>query len=266
MDTEKPKLPGSADEPRWRPSPKFLLRRYALEKLTAPWLPGRFLELGAGTGTMTRLFLDRGFSGICFDVSEDSLAILSKNLEDYRDTVATSSELAYFDPETFDYIFAFEVLEHIDKDLNALESWTKKLKPGGRVLLSVPAHQRKYSEEDQFVGHVRRYEKEQLRQLMTAAGYEHVLIYSYGFPLGNVTGFLSRIFNLSGRGRNHMEMTERSIQSGVQRSRAIQNLGFLYNEKLLAPFCFIQTCFWRLDIGDGYIAMGLKPHQLDKAE
>ncbi|MEL7157397.1 MAG: methyltransferase domain-containing protein, partial [Actinomycetota bacterium] len=54
----------------------------------------------------------------------------------------------------FDYVMAFEVLEHITDDRAALEEWLRRLRPGGRVLFSVPAHQRKYGDADRAVGHV----------------------------------------------------------------------------------------------------------------
>ena len=212
---------------------------------------------------MTRLFLERGFIGTCFDVSEGTISILSSNLKEYKDSIAIVNDLAELSPGAFNYLFAFEVLEHIDEDAQALEVWTHKLEPGGRILLSVPAHQRKFSKEDEYVGHLRRYEKQQLRDLLERTGYESIEIYSYGFPLGNITGFLSRMLNLSGRSRDNLTMKERSVRSGVQRSPAIRAVGRFYNEVLLTPFLYMQALFWRLDLGDGYIATGVRRHQTD---
>src|SRR5690606_26256516 len=43
----------------WRPTPKFILRNDCLQEAVASWTPGRFVEVGAGTGTLTRTFLER---------------------------------------------------------------------------------------------------------------------------------------------------------------------------------------------------------------
>ena len=46
--------------------------------------------------------------------------------------------------ERFDLVCAFEVLEHIEDDAAAVKDWASRLRPGGWLLLSVPAYQRRY--------------------------------------------------------------------------------------------------------------------------
>jgi SAM-dependent methyltransferase len=112
--------------------------------------------------------------------------------------------------EGFDYLFAFEVLEHIEHDLDALQEWTERLKPWGRLLVSVPGHQRKYGPEDASVGHVRRHEREDLKELLVDAGNERIEIFNYGFPLGNMTRVAHRmVLGLCRRGR--MTTTDLSL-------------------------------------------------------
>lgn len=65
------------------------------------------------------------------------------------------------------------------------------LKPGGRVLISVPAHARKYGRSDLLVGHVRRYEKSGLLALLTDAGTGDVHIVNYGYLLTELTRRIS---------------------------------------------------------------------------
>ena len=45
--------------------PKLVLRESAVHDASRDWAPGRFVEMGAGTGYMTTLFLERGFTGAC---------------------------------------------------------------------------------------------------------------------------------------------------------------------------------------------------------
>ena len=61
-----------------------------------------------------------------------------------------------------DYIYSLNVLEHIEDDVMALRQWYQKLKPGGRILVYVPAFQLLYSSMDRKVGHFRRYTRRAL--------------------------------------------------------------------------------------------------------
>lgn len=55
--------------------PKLVLRESCVYDLSRDWAPGRFVEMGAGTGHMASLFLARGFSGVCHDLGPDSRAM-----------------------------------------------------------------------------------------------------------------------------------------------------------------------------------------------
>ena len=65
--------------------------------------------------------------------------------------------------EVFDVVGAFEVLEHIEGDREALEAWRRWLTPGGQLMLSVPSHQDRFGPADLVVGHYRRYERDDLQ-------------------------------------------------------------------------------------------------------
>ncbi|EIL99415.1 hypothetical protein UUC_15960 [Rhodanobacter denitrificans] len=59
----------------------------------------------------------------------------------------------------------FDVLEHIDEDVETLAALRKHLAPGGRMLITVPAHQWLWSAHDVFLRHKRRYAARALRQV-----------------------------------------------------------------------------------------------------
>ena len=66
----------------------------------------------------------------------------------------------------YDLVGAFDVIEHIQDDRGALESIAKKLKPGGTLLMTVPAHQWMWSSHDVLNHHKRRYSKRSLKRLI----------------------------------------------------------------------------------------------------
>lgn len=52
--------------------PKLILRESCIDDVTRAWPAGSFVEMGAGTGQMSRLFLERGFTGAAHDLGVDS--------------------------------------------------------------------------------------------------------------------------------------------------------------------------------------------------
>tara|TARA_B100000586_G_C19883835_1_gene332038 strand:- start:2 stop:640 length:639 start_codon:yes stop_codon:yes gene_type:complete len=145
-----------------------------------PFIEGCGIELGAGQGTMsTRIIpllnkidlvepssnlfeiLEQKFSG------DDSLRLYHMSLEEF---------VRHAEPASKDVTIMVNVLEHIKDDRIAIDSVKVMLKPGGHLLLFVPALRQLYSEFDRLVGHYRRYHKEQLEEIITSAGLEVVVI------------------------------------------------------------------------------------------
>ncbi len=73
-----------------------------------------------------------------------------------------------------DYVYSVNVLEHIDDDCAVLAEIFKALRPGGRLLVYVPALEWLYSSMDAAVGHVRRYHMKDLIDKVTNAGFVEV--------------------------------------------------------------------------------------------
>ena len=71
----------------------------------------------------------------------------------------------------FDLICLFDVLEHIERDEDALAALGNCMRPGGKLLLTVPAYQWMFGAHDRMLGHYRRYTRPQLRDLCIRQGY-----------------------------------------------------------------------------------------------
>ena len=242
-------------ERRWVETPMFILRRDCLDYATDGWRAGRFLEIGAGTGRLTGGFLERGFTGACYDLGADNRDLLRRNLSSFGSSIEIVDSLDTVEKGSFDYVLAFEVLEHIEADAEALKSWVRFLKPGGRILLSVPAHMSQDSEDDRSVGHHRRYEKEQIERLLKDSGCADLRVLSYGFPLAILTRRGNQCLSLlKGKGPEPTVAPEMlSIRSGVERSDASLRLAGILNRRTLAPFIALQRLFFNSDLGDGYV-------------
>lgn len=241
-----------------RKQPKLILRESCVYDVSRAWAPGQFVEMGAGTGHMTRIFLDRGFFGACHDLGEDSRQMMRDNLAYAGSRATVVDDLATLPESSFDYLLAFEVLEHIERDAEVLNDWMRYLKPGGRILISVPAHQRKFGRSDELVGHVRRYEKAALHALLAQAGIGDIRIFNYGFPITELTRRLSNRMVRDDRSYEGLSPEQRSIRSAQAKPKAINRALSMISGNVFLPFRIVQRWFYRLDLGDGYVACGVK--------
>ncbi len=86
--------------------------------------------------------------------------------------VCASAERLPFADTTFDVVAAFDVVEHCEDDRRAMTELARVLRPGGRLLLSVPAYAWAWSDHDVRAGHHRRYTRRDLERLVRAAGLD----------------------------------------------------------------------------------------------
>ena len=129
----------------------------------------RILDVGCGTGA-NLLMLSKYGDAEGVDVSEDALAFCrERGLEKVR--LGAGEELPYEDA-TFDLVTAFDVVEHMDDDLAGLREMRRVLRPGGRVLLFVPAFMFLWGVQDDVSNHRRRYRLPELRRVLEEAGFE----------------------------------------------------------------------------------------------
>lgn len=234
--------------------PKLVLRESCVADMSAGWPAGSFLETGAGTGGMTRLWLERGFHGACHDLGADSRQMMRDNLAVHGGAIRVVDELSLLPEASFDYLLSFEVLEHIEDDVAALSDWAAYLRSGGRLMVSVPAHQRKYGKSDELVGHVRRYEKQQLRDLLESAGFVDIHIVNYGYPITELTRRFSNYLVRNEASHEGMSPQQLSIRSAQGKPPAIRRWLRVFSGNLVAPFSVVQRFFYRFDLGDGYVA------------
>lgn len=242
--------------------PTHLLRDKCIQYAIKDYKRGKFLEIGAGSGLTTRLFLKHGFWGVCFDMSEKSRRLLKDNLSKYKDKVEIIDKLKNCSPGTFDYLFSFDVLEHIKDDETMLQKWSSYLKDGGICLISVPAHANKFGRSDEMMGHIRRYEKKELTKLLSNCGYKDIKVFNYGFPLVNFTlKTINFLYGLSSTEKNaygRLSASEKTIKSGVKNPAMVEKLSFVFNNFTVSPFVQLQKLFFDADYGVGYVACAKK--------
>jgi len=150
-------------------------------ELLEPWLGNNILEIGCGTGNITK-YLPGSRKITCVDKSE----LFVKHMRiDYPEidfhVLDISDEKAFDGKILFDTIICVNVLEHIKDDMKALSNMHRLLSSGGRLLLYVPSQQWVYGTLDKHLGHHRRYVKNELVRKASAAGFEVKTVYYSNF-------------------------------------------------------------------------------------
>lgn len=149
----------------------------------------RVIDFGAGDGLFADLVARRHAAPLCVEADHDLRQQLRTRGLDVCDTLATLAS------GRFDFAYSLNVLEHIDDDGAILRELRRCLRPGGRVLIFVPAFPLLYGAMDRQVGHVRRYRKLELGEKLSAAGFSvERLVYfdSLGFMAALAHRLLAR--------------------------------------------------------------------------
>lgn len=143
------------------------------------------LDFGAGIGTFSQMVRDAGLEPFCFEPD----ATQAKILRDKGFTVIPVLDAAA--DGLFGYIYSLNVFEHIEDDGAAMRIVFQALKPGGRLMLYVPAFPILFGEMDRKVGHFRRYRKEQAEALVSEAGF----VVDHASYVDSIGFFATLLFN-----------------------------------------------------------------------
>jgi len=175
---------GLFDDPSNEPTGYITLRRRSALRNYNNWIwervrryvGQRVLELGAGTGAMTRFLYGREL----IVATDKETPYVDRLLNAFRRRPGIIVER--LDPESddaqrlahhnFDTVLCINVLEHTQNDVAALKNAHALLQSGGRVIVFVPAGRSLYGSMDRSVGHLRRYERDELASKLRDAGFE----------------------------------------------------------------------------------------------
>jgi SAM-dependent methyltransferase len=144
-------------------------RRALLARAVADLEVGAALDVGAAGGGNTLVLSGLGWSALALEHSGPGAAVAaSRGLPVVR---GDAHRLPFADG-SLDLVTALDVLEHLQDDHGAARELHRVLRPGGRLVVTVPVDPRLWSAHDEAVGHVRRYTRPEILHLLTAAGLE----------------------------------------------------------------------------------------------
>lgn len=151
--------------------------------------PGRALDIGSAGGGNTRVLRELGWDAVAADVSEEAVELAQRR---GLKAVHADARRLPFPPDGFDLVVAFDILEHIDEDHLAAAEIARVLRPGGTALIAVPCDMALWSEHDVALGHVRRYTRQSLEELVDKSGLTIERVRSWNVLLRPVVAWRRR--------------------------------------------------------------------------
>lgn len=142
--------------------------------------PARVLDAGCGWGVTLDALERRGFRAAGLDVSRRSLEAIDRPDRTLIEADLTRDWPGLERRGTFDAVLALDVIEHLDDDRDAVRRLARLARPGGVVVVSVPALPELFNEFDRIQGHRRRYRPETLRGAFDGSGLELESIFWWG--------------------------------------------------------------------------------------
>jgi 2-polyprenyl-3-methyl-5-hydroxy-6-metoxy-1,4-benzoquinol methylase len=122
-------------------------------------------NIGCGAGTFTGMLASAGYRVTAFEPDPTAFAIAEKRVPPGC-SISTQGLFEIEGKERFNVVVMHDVLEHIEDDRQAVMKLSELMRPGGLLLLSVPALQSLFGRHDEQLGHFRRYSKKSLTKVL----------------------------------------------------------------------------------------------------
>ncbi len=140
-----------------------------------PFCKGKILEIGSGIGNISQHFIEDDYDIMLSDIRLTYYQLLKERFfpgSNQKSVIRLDIVDERFDEKfadyfnTFDSIFALNVLEHIQDDKQAIRNCRQLLRPNGHLIILVPSYNILYNEFDKALEHYRRYTAQTLTHLL----------------------------------------------------------------------------------------------------
>lgn len=149
----------------------FRHRNAVISHLVRHYTPSAtFFDIGGGNGCVSNALQSSGIDAVL--VEPGPAGALNAKKRGVRTVVQSTLEDAGFAPNSIPSAGLFDVIEHIENDLDFLRMVHNSVRPHGTVYITVPAYKFLWSHDDERAGHFRRYTVQSLSSVLSEAGFE----------------------------------------------------------------------------------------------
>lgn len=226
-----------------------------------------FLEVGCGPGSLSSRLCKKGWQGLGIDFSATAMAQAKINLYQYiQDGRYRLIPGDIFDvdlgDEKFDVGLSMMVMEHVQNHLGFVRRIVNFIKPGGHVIVGVPGRRDRWGIEDETVGHLRRYDRGDLKDTLVSAGLTDVTVWSVAVPTANLLFHFGNFFirNSPEIDKMRQPAREQTETSGIReipwKTVFPSSFKLILNRTTLYPLFVLQRLFYKSNLGLTMIACG----------
>ena len=213
MDDEELRRSAALEERHWWYSGRRALVRRLMRGVPA----GRAVDVGPGPGGNAAVLRDLGWQVTGVELTEVGAELCAARGLDVVRGDATRLPLA---DASVDLVMSTDVWEHVDDHESVAAESRRVLRPGGRLLVAVPAGMELWSGHDVALGHVRRYERDQLVELVERHGFAIHDVASWNVLLRPV----ARMRRSSNESESEMEAVAAPVNAGLRAALALESL------------------------------------------
>ena len=150
----------------------------------------RLIDVGAGNGLFLKFFKNREFEVTGIELEAELVAKMKRDPQLKGVAISQGDITKLTGKEQYDVAIASDVIEHIKDDKKALENLWTFLKPGGLLVITVPAHSHLYGKRDVAWGHFRRYDKKKLELKVKSLKFAEIRTLTFW----NIVGYFVYFF------------------------------------------------------------------------
>ena len=206
-----------------------------------PYCSGNILEIGSGIGNISKFFIDAKADITLSDICPVYFDVLKNRFPEAKDVIQINLTHPSFYAKyvenlaKYDTVFALNVVEHIEEDTPAIRNCHKLLKPGGNLVVLVPAYPKLYNRFDKELEHFRRYTRTTLNHLLSKEKFQ--VLHSQYFNFMGIPGWY--------------------ISGKLQKNKTIPKSQMSLYNKFVPLFKLIDRCVFN-KVGLSVVSVGVK--------